>query len=86
MIRIGTRKSKLALWQAHKVQEELNDLGKTSELDLIESEAYETLGGLLVENFESIPKEGTEISIGDYTFIAEQVSETHIEIVLLKSD
>ena len=38
MIRIGTRKSKLALWQAHKVQEELNALGQASELILIESE------------------------------------------------
>ena len=38
MIRIGTRKSKLALWQAHKVQEELKALGQASELVLIESE------------------------------------------------
>ena len=38
MIRIGTRKSKLALWQAYKVQEELNALGQSSELVLIESE------------------------------------------------
>jgi hydroxymethylbilane synthase len=38
MIRIGTRKSKLALWQAYKVQEELKALGQASELILIESE------------------------------------------------
>ena len=37
MIRIGTRKSKLALWQAYKVQEELKALGQASELILIES-------------------------------------------------
>jgi len=43
MIRIGTRKSKLALWQAHKVQEELNALGQTSELVLIESEGDKVL-------------------------------------------
>ena len=43
MIRIGTRKSKLALWQANKVQEELNALGQTSELVLIESEGDKVL-------------------------------------------
>jgi len=31
-IRIGTRDSELALWQAHKVQRELEDLGYTTEL------------------------------------------------------
>ena len=40
----------------------------------------------LVENFESIPNEGSEITIGNYTFTAEQASETRIEIVLIKSD
>ena len=65
---------------------EVDYLNEKYNLDLTESEAYETLGGLLVENFESIPEEGTEISIGDYTFIAEQVSETRIELVLLKSE
>lgn len=43
MIRIGTRKSKLALWQAHKVQEELQALGSSSELILIESEGDKVL-------------------------------------------
>ena len=43
MIRIGTRKSKLALWQAYKVQEELNALGQISELVLIESEGDKVL-------------------------------------------
>ena len=38
MIRIGTRKSKLALWQANQVKEELENLGQQSELVLIESE------------------------------------------------
>jgi hydroxymethylbilane synthase len=43
MIRIGTRKSKLALWQAHKVQEELKALRQASELVLIESEGDKIL-------------------------------------------
>ena len=43
MIRIGTRKSKLALWQAQKVQEELKALGQSSKLILIESEGDKIL-------------------------------------------
>lgn len=65
---------------------EVDYLNEKYNLYLPESEAYETLGGLLVENFESIPKKGTEITIGNYTFITEQVSKTRIEKVLLKSN
>ena len=65
---------------------EVDYLNEKYNLDLPESEAYETLGGLIVENFESIPNEGAEITIGNYTFKAEQVSETRIEKVLLKRD
>jgi len=65
---------------------EVDYLNEKYNLDLQESEAYETLGGFLVENFESIPQEAAEISIGNYTFTVEQVSETRIETVLLKSD
>ena len=65
---------------------EVDYLNEKYNLDLPESEAYETLGGLLVENFESIPNQGAEITIGNYTFTTEQVSETRIEKVLLKSD
>ena len=43
MIRIGTRKSKLALWQAYKVQKELRSLRQDSELVLIESEGDKVL-------------------------------------------
>ena len=65
---------------------EVDYLNEKYNLDLPESESYETLGGLLVENFECIPNEGAEIIIRNYTFIAEQVTETRINTVLLKSD
>ncbi len=65
---------------------EVDYLNEKYNLDLPASEAYETLGGFLVENFESIPNEGAEITIGNFTFTAEQASETRIEIVLIKSD
>ena len=43
MIRIGTRKSKLALWQANQVKDKLQDLGHLCELVLIESEGDRVL-------------------------------------------
>ncbi len=36
-IRIGTRDSELALWQAHTVQKKLNDLGYTTEIVAVKS-------------------------------------------------
>ena len=43
MIKIGTRKSKLALWQAYKVQSHLTEMQIESELVLIESEGDKVL-------------------------------------------
>ncbi len=37
-IRIGTRDSELALWQAHTVQKQLNDLGYTTEIIAVKSQ------------------------------------------------
>ena len=38
VIRIGTRDSELALWQAHTVQEKLNDLGYKTEIIAVKSQ------------------------------------------------
>jgi hydroxymethylbilane synthase len=38
VIRIGTRDSELALWQAHTVEKKLNDLGYTTEIIAVKSE------------------------------------------------
>lgn len=62
---------------------EVDYLNQKYELDLPVSEAYETLGGLLIDKFESIPDEGAQIIIGKYSFIIEKASETHIELILL---
>lgn len=62
---------------------EVDYLNEKYELDLPASDAYETLGGLLVENFEAIPQEGADITIVNYSFKAEKVSDTRIETVLL---
>ena len=38
IIRIGTRDSELALWQAHTVQKKLNDLGHKTEIVAVKSQ------------------------------------------------
>ena len=43
MIRIGTRKSALALWQANLVKEQLDQLGATTVLVPVESEGDQNL-------------------------------------------
>ena len=38
IIRIGTRDSELALWQAYTVQKKLNDLGYQTEITAVKSQ------------------------------------------------
>lgn len=55
--------------------------------NLPKSEEYETLGGLLISYLEEIPEKDTEISIGDYQFLIEEVSNNKIdEITIVKTD
>jgi len=44
-IRIGTRDSELALWQAHTVQKQLQDLGYATEIIAVKSD-----GDLILDN------------------------------------
>ena len=48
-IRIGTRDSELALWQAHTVQNKLNDLGYTTEIVAVKSQGVIILDKPLYE-------------------------------------
>jgi putative hemolysin len=63
---------------------EIDYINEQFGLELPEAEDYETLGGLLLNHFESIPQKGEEISIGPITFKILQVSEKRIETVLVK--
>lgn len=63
---------------------EIDYLNKTYNLELPESEAYETLGGLITDYHESIPELNEEIRIGDYLFTIVQVSKTTVLQVHLK--
>ena len=63
---------------------EIEYLNKTYNLDLPESESYDTLGGLIVFNKEEIPRIGDEILINDYSIEILHATSSKIEKVLLK--
>ena len=63
---------------------EIEYLNKMHNLNLPESETYDTLGGLIVFNVEEIPKVDDEIKIGQYSIKIIEASSSKIEKVLLK--
>jgi CBS domain containing-hemolysin-like protein len=63
---------------------EIEYLNKTYNLNLPESESYDTLGGLIVFNKEEIPRVGDEILIDDYSIEILLASSSKIEKVVLK--
>ena len=60
---------------------DIDYLNEEYDLELPESESYETLGGLILNTVESIPAVGQTITLEDHTFIIEQVSDRRIEVV-----
>ena len=65
---------------------EIEYLNKSHNLNLPESETYDTLGGLIVFNEEQIPKVDDEIKIGQYSIKIIEASSSKIEKVLLKKN
>ncbi len=63
---------------------EIDYLNQEYNFNLPESEEYETLGGLIINQHESIPAKDETISIKQYTFKIIQVSEKRIEQVQMK--
>ena len=45
---------------------------------------YHTLSGYLVMTLENIPEKGAEVTLGEYTFILEMVSDTKIELIRVR--
>ncbi len=60
---------------------EIDYLNDKYNLNLPVSEEYETLGGLILNHYESIPAKGEEVQIGAATFKVLQVSEKRLELV-----
>ena len=63
---------------------EIEYLNKMHNLDLPESESYDTLGGLIVFNKEEIPNTDDEIIIDKYSIKITEATSSKIEKVLLK--
>ncbi len=60
---------------------EIDYLNDKYNLQLPESEEYETLGGLIINQVESIPAKGEEVTIGDNILKILQVSEKRVELL-----
>ena len=63
---------------------EVDYINETYNLSLHEDDAYETLGGLIVDSIENIPPQGEIIEIGNFQFTITEVSSSKIENVYLK--
>ncbi len=63
---------------------EVDYINETYNLSLREDDAYETLGGLIVDTIEYIPQQGEIIEIGNFQFTITEVSSSKIENVYLK--
>ena len=61
----------------------VNYLNEKYNLELLESEDYDSLGGMMLIHFNEMPKKGEKIDINGYTFIASKVTDTFIEEVIL---
>lgn len=62
---------------------EVEYLNEKYDLALPEGENYDTLGGLLIEQYGSIPENGAELSSGMFHFIVEEVADNKVLTVRL---
>lgn len=63
---------------------EVDYINETYKLNLPESENYETLGGLIVNQTEGIPELDEQVRVGNFLFTIIEVSSTKIDVVSLK--
>ncbi|HLV93162.1 MAG TPA: hemolysin family protein [Aequorivita sp.] len=63
---------------------EVDYINEEYDLNLDDSENYETLGGLIVNYTEEIPEQGESVRIDNFLFTILEVSSTKIELVELK--
>lgn len=60
---------------------EIDHLNSSYNFSFVESEDYETLGGLIIHQLETIPEAGAELEVGSYKLRVEEVSDRRIEVV-----
>ena len=64
---------------------ELSYLNEKWGLDLPESENYNTLGGYLLDLYESIPEKGTVVSTDQFLFVVQKTKSNRLEEVLVRA-
>jgi putative hemolysin len=62
---------------------EIDYLNENYKLKLKVSDQYETLGGLIINELESIPELGEELQLDSKRFVIDEVSDRRIEVVRL---
>lgn len=65
-------------------RQEIDYLNDKYNLGLPEDEAYNSLGGLIINHLESIPEKGEELRIPGFHLRMEEVSNSKIEVVKLR--
>jgi CBS domain containing-hemolysin-like protein len=63
---------------------EIDQINQEFGLGLPESEDYETLGGFIIEHYQSIPELNEEIRVGNFKFTITKVESTRIAEVVLQ--
>jgi putative hemolysin len=63
---------------------EVDYLNERYRLELPESDEYGTLGGMILNETEDIPKQDSEIRLGRFVFRILEVSNTKIDLVTLE--
>ena len=60
---------------------EIDYLNEQYQLNIPESEDYETLGGLILFELENIPEKNSKLKMDGFSFVVEEVTDRRIEIV-----
>jgi putative hemolysin len=63
---------------------DISYLNRTYNLHLPESDGYETLGGLVIHQLESIPEAGVHVAFDNCTLFIEEVSDRRVEVIRLE--
>ena len=64
---------------------EIDYLNDAYKLNLPEADNYETLAGLIISHYESIPKADTKCRIDNYELTVLKVSDNRIELIRLET-
>ena len=64
---------------------EVSDINEKWGLNIPENENYNTLGGYVLDVFQSLPEKGTVVRTEDYLLIIQKTRSNRLEEVLVKA-